>query len=393
MDKGETPINIYLDLSKAFDTLNHDILLSKLQLYGIKNMPLKLISNYLFNRTQYVHFNGINSEMYPVQVGVPQGSILGPLLFIIYLNDLPNACKLFQPIIYADDNTLYGSLKCFGDLNEKSISENINNELQDINTWLKLNKLSLNTSKTKYIVFHMPQKKIPKLELKLDDKLIEQVSDFNLLGVHINQHLNWSTHTNYINTKISKTIGILSKLKHFLPRFVLKIIYDTLIVPHLTYGILCWGHSAKKTFILQKKCLRIISNSKYNAHTDPIFKQFSLLKLQDIYKLEILKFCFKLENSKLPLYFNSINTQNVASLHQHNTRSRNAIYLHKTRHNFADNSISQIVPKTLNETDNLITDKIHTHSLKGYSLYIKNKYIGNYSDNCEIRNCYICSKK
>ena len=140
LDKGKIPISIFLDLSKPFDTLDHVILLQKLNYYDIKSVELKLFQDYLQNRTQYVSYDKTNSDMYRISTGVPQGSILGPLLFIIYINDLCNASKLFKMIIYADDTTLYSTLDVFGNY----ISKNLNLELTKVADWSKLNKLSIN---------------------------------------------------------------------------------------------------------------------------------------------------------------------------------------------------------------------------------------------------------
>ena len=155
MDRGEIPFGIFLDLSKAFDTLNHSILLDKLNYYGIKKCSLQLIKSYLANRSQYVEHNGIKSDYSPISTGVPQGSILGPLLFIIYLNDIPLCSKIFKFIIYADDTTLFSNL---GEFKKENRDEMLNAELSKINMWFQLNKLSLNTTKSKFMVFRKPQK-------------------------------------------------------------------------------------------------------------------------------------------------------------------------------------------------------------------------------------------
>ena len=155
MDNNNISINIYLDLSKAFDTLNHQILLYKLNYYGIRTTALKLFENYLTSRKQCVEFNGSLSDYLTVTTGVPQGSILGPLLFIIYINDIVSVSNIFYPIIYADDTTLSTTLNVFNDRNNiLNIENSINIELDKISIWLKLNKLSLNVNKTKACIPH-----------------------------------------------------------------------------------------------------------------------------------------------------------------------------------------------------------------------------------------------
>ena len=152
LDNDETPINIFLDLSKAFDTLNHIILLNKLHHYG----SLNLFKSYLQNRKQYVVINNAKSETLDITTGVPQGSILGPLLFIIYIIDLPNASNIFQGIMYADDTILSASLQSIKSTNpNETVDTLINKELSKISEWISLNKLSLNVKKSKYIVHKM----------------------------------------------------------------------------------------------------------------------------------------------------------------------------------------------------------------------------------------------
>ena len=197
MDKGEIPLNIYLDLSKAFDTLNHEILLYKLNYYGIKGTAYKLIKSYLSNRKQYVEFSNTKSETNEITTGVPQGSILGPLLFVIYINDIANASTLFNTIIYADDTTLTGNLSSFKSANS-SIAQNINNELKKVTTWLQVNKLSLNVQKTKLMIFHTPQREVDIPPIQISGVELNPVDDFNFLGIIINKHMNWNSHANTI---------------------------------------------------------------------------------------------------------------------------------------------------------------------------------------------------
>lgn len=223
MDNNEIPINVYLDLSKAFDTLDHNILLYKLEYYGINGTFLNLLKSYLYNRKQYVEFDGIKSNLADITTGVPQGSILGPLLFIIYTNDISKACDIFKSIIYADDTTLMSTLNTFDTLNAHSISDNINKELAKIDEWLKLNKLSLNIQKSKFMLFYMPQKNVVFPSLKINNIPLECIDCFNFLGITIDKHLTWKDHINKIANKVSKTAGVINKLKHYIPQTVLML--------------------------------------------------------------------------------------------------------------------------------------------------------------------------
>ena len=152
MDSCKILTNIYIDLSKAFDTLNHSILLEKLQYYGATGTSLSLLGNYVSDRCQYVEYNGHRSNTLPITTGVPQGSVLGPLLFLIYINDLPMVSDVFNMLMYADDTTLYCNI-------DQNVSEEvINNELSKVSHWLAANKLSINVTKTKYMTMTMTMK-------------------------------------------------------------------------------------------------------------------------------------------------------------------------------------------------------------------------------------------
>ena len=179
IDNGKTPINIYIDLSKAFDTLNHDILIHKLNYYGVKGSELKLFDNYLSNRKQYTEVNGYKSNTQMIQTGVPQGSILGPLLFLLYINDLPRSSNNFKMIMYADDTTLYCNIE-----NREHCEDTINKELSNIHQWLTSNKLSLNIKKTKFMVFHTTKKKIEYPDLNINGIAIEKINQFSFLGLY-----------------------------------------------------------------------------------------------------------------------------------------------------------------------------------------------------------------
>jgi hypothetical protein len=208
MEKNFHTMGVFIDLSKAFDTINHEILLKKLNHYGISGLTNDWFHSYLSDRKQHVCVNNCISSTRTVLCGVPQGSILGPLLFIIYINDLTNVSSLIEVVMFADDTNLF--------IKEKSIeklTETANLELSKISKWFKLNKLSLNIKKTNFILFRNKKRKhltsVP--IIKIDDTKIEQVQNTKFLGVIINESLTWNDHRPIftVKQKMQKNIGIM----------------------------------------------------------------------------------------------------------------------------------------------------------------------------------------
>ena len=236
MENGEIVIGVFLDFSKAFDTVDHSILLSKLNHYGIRGIAHNWFESYLCNRKQFVTYNGVQSTMKTIKCGVPQGSILGPLLFLIYINDLVNICNHTAPFLFADDTNLF---KHGTDLND--IVESLNLELNEISLWLKVNKLSLNIKKTHYMVFTTRRITIDVLDIKIDGYMIDRVTHTKFLGVFIDEKLNWKKHISYISGKISRGLGIIVKARKKLPLNALKTLYFSFIYPFFTYCNHVWG--------------------------------------------------------------------------------------------------------------------------------------------------------
>ena len=200
IDQGKFSVGIFLDLSKAFDTINHKILIRKLEHYGIRGIAKKWFENYLCKRKQLAKFNGIKSERMTITTGVPQGSVLGPLLFLLYINDIQYCSELVSVILFADDTNVLYSHSCL-----KTLNEILQIDMKKITNWLNVNKLSLNTTKTKFILFRSRNKKSKHdLNISINEENIKQVKSITFLGIVIDEFLTWRDHIDLISKKIIK---------------------------------------------------------------------------------------------------------------------------------------------------------------------------------------------
>ena len=307
-DENKFTLGVFIDLSKAFDTVNHQILLSKLEHYGVKSTNLKWFSDYLTNRKQFISYDNETTEMDNITCGVPQGSILGPLLFLIYINDIHNSSDILDFTLFADDTNLFFSHKDI-----KVMFETVNSELSKIHEWFKANKLSLNTGKTKYMFFHklnvtdnIPLK-LP--NLVLNNNKIKREYSMKFLGVLLDECLTWKKHIEMIENKISKNIGILYKAKFLLNQKCLKSIYFSFIHVYINYANIAWSSTnpSKLTKILnkQKHASRIILSEERNAHARPLMKKLKVLNTFQLNIYQILLFMFKTKNEESPNIFSN----------------------------------------------------------------------------------------
>ena len=263
-DENNYYLAIYLDFSKAFDTISHDILLNKLDFLGFRGPINAWIRSFLTDRHQYVEVGGSVSCSLPITLGVPQGSTLGPLFFILYINDMENILTDMGIIHFADDSTLHVKLP-----KGANISNMINAELSAIDSWLKVNKLFLNIDKTKYMIFSLKDRP-PDMNILISNTQIGRTDVHKFLGVHIDEKINFGHHISTICSKISRGIGILRRVKPLVPEDVLKQLYYAFIYSHFTYAITSYQsaylNQTKKLSNLINKALKLILNvSSLNA--------------------------------------------------------------------------------------------------------------------------------
>ena len=362
---------IFMDLSKAFDTIDHDILLYKLYHYGFRGVSYNWFANYLTDRKQYVSHNTVQSSYENVKCGVPQGSILGPLLFILYMNDICKTSKLLSFILFADDTTVF-----YSDNDVQNLCDTMNCELNEVVNWFKCNKLSLNAAKTNLMFIGTPYqtKNIPgDKHIYLDGCKLTRVHDAKFLGITLDENLSWKPHINGISKTCCKNIGVLNKLKHVLPKPSLYQLYCTLILPYLTYGVILWGSANKyllnRIFKLQKRAVRIISNSSYLCHTKPLFEKYNVLDIFDLYNKELCIFMYKHQNGLLPRSFNHMFI-NMSNIHNYNTRNKQSYRseFHKLR------NVMTLGPKLWNALPNEIKVAKHISDFKNKIVgHLKNK--------------------
>ena len=325
IDNKKYGCEIFIALCKAFDTVNHEILLKKLEHYGIRGKALTWFTSYLTNRKQFVFLNGECSESKYITCGVPQGSCLGPLLFLIHINDLPNISEVLHFYLFADDTNIYYEAETV-----QKLETVINRELRKLDTWLIVNRLSLNIAKTKFLVFHPYNKPMKqKITFKIHKKAISETEYIKYLGIMDDSTLSWNIHIDKISKTISRATGLLYKIRPFVNNKILKMLYYSLVYPHLNYVTEVWGSAdtihLTRIFIFRKRIVRMLTLNDVRQNdfsfpsSSPLFFKLEIFKIQDLFKVKINMFIYKCLNKNTPINFH--NFLHTPQIHNYNTRS------------------------------------------------------------------------
>ena len=360
--------------------MNREILLKKLEHYCIRGTSNSWFRSYLDNRKQLVSLNDDESETQVMKHGVPQGSVLGPLLFIIYINDLHNAVRYSQSYHFADDTHLLNISD-----SPKKIQKQLNIDLKLLYNWLLANKISLNSKKTEMIVFQKPGSKIDwNWNIRLNGYKLSLSDQIKYLGIYLDKYLNGHYHSNLVMQKLARALGMLSKVRHYVNKTELKDIYHAIFESHLRYGCQVWYQSNFKKIrdkieILQKKALRIMSFSDLREPSSPLFKKWKILKIKDIVNTQNCVLVHSFLKGKLPKSFENF-FQKCSEIHINPTRlsSSESLYMKPFKSvKYGMNSITNLCIRSWNTLTEIL-DKPSTHPISKVKQVMLDHCIANY---------------
>ena len=353
LDNNKFACGVFIDMQKAFDTVDHKILLSKLEYYGIRGIALNWFKSYLNNRMQYTVINDVKSESMKIKYGVPQGSVLGPLLFLLYINDLNKAITYSKIHHFADDtNILYPSHSL------KDINKKVNFDLKNVVNWLRANRISLNVNKTEIIIFRSRTNKLSKnMNFRISGQKIEVTQQTKYLGIILDENLSFIPQLNNLKVKLNRANGLLSKIRHYVTTDLLRMIYFTLFDSHMRYGCQIWGQNNNELLNsiqrAQNKAMRIINFKSFKDHSEPLYKQMKILKLKDLVTFNNCIFAYDQLSKNLPNVFTEY-FKPTGRQHEHNTRGAKNLLLDIPNVKTAKYGSNSIKVKSVTDWNNII---------------------------------------
>jgi hypothetical protein len=312
----------FLDLKKAFDTVDTNRLLTKLVDIGVEDVALNWFENYLTTRQQSVSLNGVVSESMPIDYGVPQGSILGPLLFTLYINELPNVLNKTKVVLYADDTAIF-----YASNDLKEIERVLNDELDLAHKWLHENKLTLNVKKTKTMVIGTAQRLlgIDRLNVQINGQRVEHVQFFKYLGAFFDSSLTWEHHIDKIKAKISQRLGVLKRTRPFISPETSKLLYNAMVLPLFDYIDVIWSccnvTQLNRIQRLQNRAARIILKCHPRTHIADMLQKLNWMTCKERVDFHKATMLFKIVNSQAPDYLSSL-VKKTDTVHRYNTRHK-----------------------------------------------------------------------
>lgn len=353
VDAGECPVTLFCDLSRAFDCVNQVFLLEKLSVYGIRGRALQWIESFLHDRRQCVsldfcfqnHIKPVSSEYRRNTLGVPQGSILGPVLFLLYVNDLEDACRsdTAHLSLYADDTSI-----TISDRIEENLETQCNDMLGSLYEWFCANGLSLNLKKTNYIVFHNYQKQAPSLNIHINNNEISKVDCNKFLGMRIDEHLSWRGHCEYLISKLNSLIYLFRNLKSILNHEQLVNVYHSMVESRLRYGVIMWGASTKMddVFKHQKSIIRIIAGVPPTYSCRELFKSLGILTLPGLYVFELCTHIYRVRSTLIV----------GEAVHHYRTRHRDQFRTPQTKYNISFTAPLSAGPRLYNKLPDYVKE-------------------------------------